>query len=154
MYVKYLDSNVSVDYLTAQTVIITLPILAKTYSTTLRWKQLSHSGSTYDEWAIDHVQLMSVAPHTSTGNVVVFNDNFDSAPTIPYNVHLYVTFCGFSFRLFCFSGTQWLAISGGSFQTPDCGNVDVTGFSSQAAYFSGSSNRYIQTQFLDMTYAT
>ncbi|XP_062500990.1 reelin-like [Corticium candelabrum] len=122
------------DYLTAQTVIITLPILAKTYSTTLRWKQLSHSGSTYDEWAIDHVQLMSVAPHTSTGNVVVFNDNFDSAPTIP--------------------GTQWLAISGGSFQTPDCGNVDVTGFSSQAAYFSGSSNRYIQTQFLDMTYAT
>ena len=77
----------SIAYGTAQTVTINLPIAAKTTSTTLRWRQLGHSGLTYDEWAIDHVKLTSVTAvkTDTTTNVVVFSDTFDSAPTIPYD---------------------------------------------------------------------
>ena len=41
----------------AKTVVITLPVGARTTGTVLRWRQLSHSGSGYDEWAIDHIRI-------------------------------------------------------------------------------------------------
>ena len=37
--------------------------------------------------------------------------------------------------------------------TPDCGSIDLPGFSSQAAFFQQSGTRSIQTQWLDLSLA-
>ena len=50
-------------------------------------------------------------------------------------------------------GTTWQTISGGSIQTPDCGSIDLPGFSSEAAFFYGSGTRYIETIGLDLRYS-
>ena len=42
---------------------------------------------------------------------------------------------------------------GGSFTTPDCGTIDLSGFSSRAAFFSQTGSRYIQTVALDLSNA-
>ena len=73
-----------VGYAAAQTVSVTIPTNAKASSTVLRWRQLTHSGSALDEWAIDHVLLTKVEVGSYT-QISVLSDNFDTAPSIPYD---------------------------------------------------------------------
>jgi reelin len=116
-------------YATAQTVSVQIPPVAKTRNTVLRWKQTSHRGSGTAAWAIDQVLLTSSKISSAT-HVSTFSDNFDEAPLIP--------------------GSWWAKFSGGSVRTPDCGSIDVPGYSSQAAFFFLDADRYIQTQSLDL----
>lgn len=144
-----------VGYVNAQTFSLAIPTNAKTSNTVLRWRQASHGGYGSDEWAIDHVRLTGTA-RSSLLDVTLFSDNFDTAPPIPYD-H-FSSICHKFFSLYCLyilssSGTWWAAISGGTFRTPDCGSIDLPGYSSQAAFFSLSGRRYIQTQLLDLTSA-
>ncbi|MFN7140229.1 MAG: immunoglobulin domain-containing protein, partial [Limisphaerales bacterium] len=41
---------------------VSVPLPAQTSSTMLRWRQLSHSGNSFDHWAIDDVQVASASP--------------------------------------------------------------------------------------------
>lgn len=45
-------------YRTATTTTFSLPPSSRTSSTSFRWRQLSHSGAGYDEWAIDHIRIL------------------------------------------------------------------------------------------------
>ena len=50
-------------------------------------------------------------------------------------------------------GTDWLNITGGEIDTPDCGGIDVPGYSSQAAFFSEKGLRSLTTKPLDLEQA-
>lgn len=79
-------------YLTATNVTINLPAAAQKAATTLRWRQLTNSGSNLDEWAIDDIQILrtdvgttpTAVPTTPT-LATIFLENFDTTPTVPYN---------------------------------------------------------------------
>lgn len=83
--------NVSLDYMKAQTVAITIPANAKTSNTIIRWRQLYHGGTSYDKWAIDNVQLMDNTTTIKDPNVeiILFSDNFDTTSVVPYEAYLY-----------------------------------------------------------------
>lgn len=51
------------------------------------------------------------------------------------------------------SGTKWLSITGGTVTTPGCGGIDLPGYSSQAAFFTSTGSRSIETQVLDLRLA-
>jgi hypothetical protein len=42
-------------YRQATTVTVALPLSSRTKATSLRWRQVAHSGNGTDEWAIDHI---------------------------------------------------------------------------------------------------
>jgi hypothetical protein len=79
-------------YLTATTVVISLPVAAQTTATAIRWRQLSNSGLYTDEWAIDAISIIAIisSPTAITKPVAaltlttIFSDNFDTTPKIPY----------------------------------------------------------------------
>ena len=51
-----------------------------------------------------------------------------------------------------YRGSKWAAIAGGSIGTPDCGDIDVQfARSPEAAFFSLSGSRFLQTQSLNLT---
>jgi hypothetical protein len=114
---------------TATEVTIAIPGAALKTDTTLRWRQLSHSGASYDEWALDDIVITGISKAATTTTYIISED-FYPAPSFP--------------------GTTWQTISGGSIQTPDCGSIDLAGYSSEAAFFSGVGSRYIQTVGLDL----
>lgn len=43
----------------SKTITVGLPVDAQGGGTVLRWRQLTHSGSSYDEWALDHISITS-----------------------------------------------------------------------------------------------
>ena len=50
----------------------------------------------------------------------------------------------------CRSGNKWTDLAGGSVRIPDCGGIDLAGFSPQAAFFSLIGPRFIRTRDLDL----
>ena len=44
----------------------------------------------------------------------------------------------------------WSSISSGGIATPDCGTIDLSGFSTLAAFFSGAGTRSIETKALNL----
>lgn len=136
-----------VGYSSSQTVSVTLTSSSKTASTVLRWRQLSHSGKDYDEWAIDHIritgtQLIATLPS-------LFAEDFYPIPTFPY-VDNSIDSATVSDTWCCHSDSKWLSLTGGSVKIPDCGGIDLAGYSSQAAFFSMTGTRSIKTQDLDL----
>jgi reelin len=120
-------------YRNATTVTVAIPFAAKSVSTALQWRQLSNSGSSFDEWALDHVDIKGYAHSSGSPLTTIFMEDFDPTPLFP--------------------GTRWQTISAGSIKTPDCGSIDLPGFSSKAAVFHYYGSRYIQTSPLNLIYA-
>lgn len=140
------------EFLTARTVTVRLPAAATTKRTALKWRQTTNSGLNLDEWAIDHVSITG-ANYQQQIRIILLED-FDLIPQFPYVAsRQLVILCG-GCDLVC-SGTKWQSISGGTVRTPDCGSIDVTGYSAQAAFFSGvsTSSRFIETVGLDLSTA-
>ncbi|XP_062500706.1 reelin-like [Corticium candelabrum] len=133
------------DYRTAKTVNVNLPTSAQTKATTLRWRQLSNSGSGFDEWAIDHILVANLVFISR----VIFSENFDTTPTIGNHILLAGNEALVIIYL-DFSGSKWASISGGTFATPDCGSIGLSGTSTRAAFFQNSGTRSIQTQPLNL----
>ena len=65
----------------SQTVFIAFSEDSKTAATVLRWRQLKHSGSTTDEWSIDHIRI------TGTQEIsripLLFAEDFYPIPSFP-----------------------------------------------------------------------
>jgi hypothetical protein len=125
----------NIEYRTPRTVTIILPDDARKMDTVVRWRQLQQGGVLPNEWAIDHVSFLPEDKQTKT--VTIFSEDFDVPPLFP--------------------GPKWQFISGGSITVPDCSSIDIVGYSSQAAFFSGSNSaisRYIETASLDLATAT
>ena len=96
-------------YKTARLVTIILPPAAQAAATTIRWRQLLNSGNSFDEWAIDAIRITDSVPSPAipTGATptaaptltIIFADNFDTVPTIPYDpytcdtCHLLLSMC-------------------------------------------------------------
>ena len=69
-------------YTTAQTVSIPLPAVVKTTGIVLRWRQLSNSGSGFDEWAIDHIRIAgNPQSQVPTASGSLFREDFYPKPT-------------------------------------------------------------------------
>ena len=66
------------DYTTWSTVTKTIPGAAQTDATMLRWRQVRQSGSSYDNWGLDNIQLVEKAESLSS-----IAENFD--PDIDYS---------------------------------------------------------------------
>jgi hypothetical protein len=136
-----LATYVPSDYKVARTVSMDIPDAAKTPKTLLRWRQIKNSGLTYDVWMLDDIVLTSetsVVPDEYDGGkpverALAFSEDFDTVPDFP--------------------GGNWLSLTGGVIATPDCGGIDVVGYSPQAAFFALSDPRAITTQPLDLTNA-
>ena len=162
----------------AKTVSLNIPAEAKKAGTALRWRQIKNSGTNYDVWMLDDIVLTSGASVIQNGDnskqlverVMAFSEDFDTAPNFPY-VTAVASYS--SFLLVCLSvfvllghflhleslisfvhysdrGGNWLSISGGSIAVPDCGGIDVIGYSSRAAFFAQVGQRFITTQPLDL----
>ncbi|XP_065846380.1 reelin-like isoform X2 [Oscarella lobularis] len=109
-------------YKVSKLVKVALPAEAKTASTAIQWRQLSHSGSN-DKWSINHVAFI---PEVLLGKN--FPSDFSEA----------ITFGQLS---------EWGSISGGSItSTAKCNAYGV-----YQAFFNQSGVRSIQTQPLDLT---
>lgn len=50
-----------VEYTDATTVTVAIPVTAQSKASYIRWRQLSNSGSNFDEWALDHVRIYGSA---------------------------------------------------------------------------------------------
>ena len=137
---------------------ILLPKTAITNGTALKWRQLSNDGRNVDEWALDHVLVSGRRTNPiKDNNVIIFSEDFEN-----FRKFLYALFLIDVLRLFlyyCFTfcrGTKWSHLSHGSVTVPDCGSIDLPGYSEQAAFFSSGSSsdsRYIETVPLDLTTA-
>ena len=60
---------------------IAIPSAAKTASTVLQWRQLDNSGSSYDEWALDHVYITGYVDKNPL--ITIFSEDFDQTPSFP-----------------------------------------------------------------------
>lgn len=49
---------------TWQSVVVAIPVAAQTSSTRFRWRQISNSGTNFDHWAIEDVQIRGLTPAT------------------------------------------------------------------------------------------
>ena len=79
------DNNVVfIGYQTSyfQTVVVTLTAASKMLSTVLRWRQLTHSGTGMDEWAIDHIQIVGTQEIQPLPPLLA--EDFYPIPTFPY----------------------------------------------------------------------
>jgi hypothetical protein len=114
------------EYTSAKDVAISLPARLKTSSTVLRWRQIRHSNAGSDEWALDKVYITN----TLSAPTTIFSDHFSTSHFVP--------------------GLNWRSMSGGSFTTPHCGSIGLTGTS---AFFYAAGDRSITTQPLDLTEA-
>ena len=65
---------------------VPLPLLSRTKATSLRWRQLAHSGSGTDEWAIDHIRVTGL-PYDRQ-HVVNFQLFLGSQQSVNYDVRL------------------------------------------------------------------
>ena len=82
-FTTWLQSNMNAlrtGYTTPKPVVISLPLAALTAATVLRWRQLSHSGSDVDEWALDAIQISD----TNSTSKSIFSESFDTVSTVPY----------------------------------------------------------------------
>lgn len=143
-------------YTAAKQLTLAIPTAAKTKSTVLQWRQLKNSGSAFDEWALDHVAITGYVSNNQPNgqSTTIFSEDFYPTPSFPYALMQICLMVVYDCNLcdVC-RGTKWQQLSSGSITTPDCGSIDVSGFSSQAAFFSGSGNRYIQTIPLNLANA-
>ena len=64
------------------TVSIVLPPDALGNDTTLRWRQLYNSGSSFDEWALDDITITGVGQITATTSYIITED-FTYRPAFP-----------------------------------------------------------------------
>ena len=63
------------------TVTTVLPPDALATDTTLRWQQLSNSGSSYDEWALDDITVTGLDKVAATTSYIIMED-FNSTSSI------------------------------------------------------------------------
>ena len=82
MYVYRNVCNVllSVGYKTATLVNFTLPSKS---DVTLRWRQASHSGSTFDEWALDDIDITGEGVNAPSTTYYIINEDFGPPTSIP-----------------------------------------------------------------------
>ena len=78
----YVQSLTAIEYQTAQTVKIPLSGAIITTGTSLKWRQVSHSGANFDEWALDHVTISGKKAQVKS--LVIFSEDFDRSPQFPY----------------------------------------------------------------------
>ena len=78
----YVQSLTAIEYQTAQTVTIPLSGAIITTGTSLKWRQLSHTGANFDEWALDHVRVSGKKAQVKS--LVIFSEDFDRSPQFPY----------------------------------------------------------------------
>jgi hypothetical protein len=137
VYSEFARYQPSEYYAHGKSVSLNIPAVAKTTGTSLRWRQLKNSGKDYDVWMIDDVVLTSgtsILPDDDSKlpveRAMTFSEDFDVAPDFP--------------------GGKWRSISGGNIAVPDCGTIDVIGYSGRAAFFSDGSERFITTQPLNL----
>ena len=113
---------------------------------------MRHTGKGYDEWAIDHIQINSTQEIETMDTIPpLFAEDFYPIPTFPYVQQ--PSPCDlmlFDMLGCCRRGSKWLNLTGGTVRVPDCGGIDLTGYSAQAAFFSLSGPRFIQTHYLDL----
>ena len=62
------------DYTSWSPLVETIPTAAQTATTSLRWRQVNHSGSSFDNWGLDNVELLDAATNfPPTGTDATFN---------------------------------------------------------------------------------
>ena len=56
----------------------------------------------------------------------------------------------FDYKVMIGSGSKWMSLTGGAVKVPDCGGINLPGYSRQAAFFSLAGTRSIETRDLDL----
>jgi hypothetical protein len=130
------NAVVRLEYQSPKCVIVNLPEGARTLATALRWYQKSHSGGGTAEWAIDKIRIADRAGRQHLisrcldDGIVLYSSDFSNVTNERKGM--------------------WDEITGGAITVPDCGSIDLEGFSSQAAFFNKSGSRGIRTEPLDL----
>ena len=104
------------------TITVNIPTAAQTTATQFRWRQVSNSGSSFDNWALDNVVITGKISQPPTGTVTV-GDDFDPATDLGF----------------------WERIDRGT------ANANFTGSNGNSLFFSGTGTRQALTRALDVS---